>query len=118
VKCVLKRDGQVLLVRHTYGPDRWELPGGGVKRREEPSAAARREVHEELSIDVEEWRYLGELFARVDGKRDRVWCFSCEIGDGAIEPDHVEIAEAHWFAHDRLPPDRARHVARILEMQA
>ena len=43
VKCVLTCGDEILLVRHTYGrTDRWELPGGGVKRREEPRAAASR----------------------------------------------------------------------------
>ena len=70
VKCVLTRGDEVLLVRHTYGSStRWELPGGGVKRREEPRAAARREAREELGVDIADWRPLGDLFERIDGKR-------------------------------------------------
>ncbi|MDQ3933523.1 MAG: NUDIX domain-containing protein [Actinomycetota bacterium] len=115
VKCVLTRDGQVLLVRHTYGPDtRWELPGGGVKRREDPQEAARREAREELGVDLTEWRFLGDLFERIDGKRDTLWCYAAELGDRRIETNAAEIAEAAWFDRGALPADSHRYVGRIL----
>ena len=114
VKCVLTRDGEVLLVRHTYGDRRrWELPGGGIKRREQPVGAAQREVREELGIDVEDWTPLGDLFERIDRKHDHLWCFASEIDHRPLDPDHAEIAEARWFAPDRLPPHTAKYVARI-----
>jgi 8-oxo-dGTP pyrophosphatase MutT (NUDIX family) len=117
VKCVLVRDGQILLVRHTYGDgSRWDVPGGGVKRREEPGEAARREMREELGIDVTDWTYLGELFARIDGRRDQLWCFTSEIGDHEIELDRAEIAEAGWFRRDRLPERTAKYVGRIASL--
>jgi 8-oxo-dGTP pyrophosphatase MutT (NUDIX family) len=114
VKCVLTRGGEVLLVRHTYGDrSRWELPGGGIKRGEEPDDAARREVREELGIAIDDWNVLGDLFERIDRRRDRLWCFSAEIGDRQLDLDAAEIADAAWFRPDRLPPRAARYVARI-----
>ena len=44
--------GRVLLVNPTYKPG-WEMPGGVVELNESPAAACRREVTEELGIDVE-----------------------------------------------------------------
>jgi 8-oxo-dGTP diphosphatase len=117
VKCVIARGHEVLLVRHTYGPrTRWDLPGGGVKRREEPLDAARRETHEELGIDVDDWRLLGDLFERIDRKRDRLFCYATELGDRRIVRDEAEIAETRWFDRDRLPADTVRYVRRILEL--
>ena len=117
VKCVLTRGDEVLLVRHTYGREtRWELPGGGIKRREEPRDAARREAREELGVEIDDWRLLGDLFERIDGKRDTLWCFSAPLGDRRIETDGAEIAEARWFARDALPADSHRYVARILAL--
>jgi 8-oxo-dGTP pyrophosphatase MutT (NUDIX family) len=117
VKCLIARGREVLLVRHTYGREtRWELPGGGVKRREEPADAARREVREELGIDIEDWRFLGDLFERIDRKRDRLWCYSAELGERRIVRNEAEIAEARWFDRDRLPADVHRYVARTLEL--
>ena len=117
VKCVLTRGGEVLLVRHTYGHERrWELPGGGVKRGEEPAAAARREAREELGVDIGDWRFLGDLFERIDGKRDRLWCFESELAAGEVERDGVEIAEARWFDRAELPAEAARYVPLILAL--
>lgn len=117
VKCVLTRDDQVLLVRHTYGPEtRWELPGGGVKRNEEPRDAARREAREELGLDLDDWRFLGDLFERIDGKRDTLWCYAADVGERTIEANAAEIAEAAWFDRAALPPDAHRYVGRILAL--
>jgi 8-oxo-dGTP pyrophosphatase MutT (NUDIX family) len=117
VKCLLTERDRVLLVRHTYGPQRrWELPGGGIKRAEEPRAAARRETREELGVDIDDWRPLGDLFERIDGKRDTLWCFSAAVGDREIVTDGAEIAEARWFPRGALPADSHRYVARILAL--
>ena len=117
VKCVVTRGTEILLVRHTYGPrQRWELPGGGVKRREDPHAAARREAREELGIDIPEWTFAGDLFERIDGKRDRLFCFRAELKDERIERDPAEIAETRWFDRERLPANTHRYVPRILAL--
>lgn len=50
---VLLRDesGRVLLVKPTYKPG-WDLPGGMVEANEAPDDAARRELKEELGLDI------------------------------------------------------------------
>ena len=53
------RQRRVLLVRHTYGSRGWDLPGGSMKRGEAPVNAARREMHEELGVTIDDWRSLG-----------------------------------------------------------
>ena len=49
VRVMLIRDGQVLLIRHSYLRG-WYLPGGGLKRGESMEAAARREAREESGL--------------------------------------------------------------------
>jgi ADP-ribose pyrophosphatase YjhB (NUDIX family) len=50
---VLLRDeqGRVLLVKPTYKPG-WDLPGGMAEANEAPDDAARRELKEELGLDI------------------------------------------------------------------
>ena len=72
VKCVLTDGDRVLLVRHTYGPREWDLPGGGVKRGERPATTARREMHEELGSKIDDLRDAGEVLAALNRSRATV----------------------------------------------
>src|SRR5919198_1506018 len=82
VKCVVREGDAVLFVRHAYG-DRssWELPGGGIKRGEDPRAGAAREAGEELGLDLAEGRPPGR----------------------ELTLDEGEIEEARWFDLAALP---------------
>ena len=53
--CVIERsDGALLLVRQSYRRrEAWGFPGGLLKRGEEPSVAVRREVGEELGVEID-----------------------------------------------------------------
>ncbi|WNO69009.1 NUDIX hydrolase [Streptomyces sp. AM2-3-1] len=50
--------GRILLVKPSYRADSWEIPGGGLDAGEHPLQAVRREVKEELSIDLTPGRLL------------------------------------------------------------
>ncbi|MGZ4387735.1 MAG: NUDIX hydrolase [Gaiellaceae bacterium] len=115
VKCVLT-DGQlVLLVRHTYGPDLWELPGGSIKSEEEPRIAARREMREELGVDVADWAPLGELMGRMQHRRDVLHIFHAQLREPVLTLDLGELASARWFAPSELPVDVGQYVHPILD---
>lgn len=118
VVCVLTRGDEVLLVRHTYGRRwQWDLPGGGMRRSEEPPRAVEREVREELGVEAAGLVFLGELFERIGGKHDQLWCFSFELPAAEeVSPSPVEIGEARWFALDALPAERARYVDRVVAL--
>ena len=51
----IHRDGKVLLIRRRFDPNkgRWAPPGGLLEVGEDPQEAARREVREELGLEVE-----------------------------------------------------------------
>jgi 8-oxo-dGTP pyrophosphatase MutT (NUDIX family) len=114
VKCVVTHGDDVLLVRHTYGHRDWDLPGGWVKRRELPLEAARREMHEELGRDIDDWDALGELFVSVDHHRDNLHLFRAHLPDRRLDIDLTELAEAVWFPLDALPRDVGRYVPPIM----
>jgi 8-oxo-dGTP pyrophosphatase MutT (NUDIX family) len=97
--------GEVLLVRHTYGPARWELPGGGVHRGEEPRAALARELREELGLEYDEADV--EVLATMPGPgrfhRHRTHLFRVDVAEPRVRADPVEIAEVLW-CDPAVPP--------------
>jgi 8-oxo-dGTP pyrophosphatase MutT (NUDIX family) len=111
---VILRDGDALLVRHTYGDRRWGWPGGLVRRGEEPAATARREIREELGFDLEDWAPIGKLDYR---SRDRahhlVWCFLAQAGPEDPVLKRAEIAEVRWAPLDGVQSDTLDGTAQI-----
>ncbi len=49
--------GSLLIVRPSYKPT-WEIPGGAVGEDESPAAACRREIQEEIGLDIAPSRLL------------------------------------------------------------
>jgi 8-oxo-dGTP pyrophosphatase MutT (NUDIX family) len=115
VKCLLTDGDHVLLVRHTYGPRDWDVPGGGFKRDEPPAAAARREAHEELGLWIEDWVDLGEMPAILNHRAGALHCFQATVCEPAITIDPGELSVAQWFHRHELPPDLGRYVEPILD---
>jgi len=103
--CLIERaDGQVLLLRQTYR-NHWGLPGGLLKRGEDPADAARREVLEEVGLPIE---VIGQPAVVVDAAPQRVdLIFRAKprtAHDVAlVAPSSPEVVEARWFAPDDLP---------------
>lgn len=114
VKCVLTDGDKVLLVRHTYGHDWWDLPGGRIERSEPPAQAARREMSEELEVHDADWVSLGELLVETDHRHDTLHLFHAAVHGQAVMIDRGELSAARWFPLASLPEDLAPHVAPIL----
>jgi 8-oxo-dGTP pyrophosphatase MutT (NUDIX family) len=120
VKCVLTHRDEVLLVRHTYGPRGWELPGGSRKRNEDAATAATREMREELGLSVDSWQSLGHIEVVVDHHRDSLYCLKADVGspaDGRPELvlDLGELITAEWFRKAELPHPLGRYTRAVLE---
>ena len=105
---------RILLVRHTYGPREWDFPGGGLKRNESPLSAARREIREELGVDIDDWVAIGDVLSRFQHTNSTMHCFRADVHEPSLTLDRGEILAARWFALDALPPNLARHVSPIL----
>jgi 8-oxo-dGTP pyrophosphatase MutT (NUDIX family) len=110
-KALLVCGGEVLFVRHSYGPNRWELPGGGVRRGEGPLAALRRELAEELDVSAANPQALAVRYGPGRFSRHRTYLYRVDLTSPVITADPVEIVEARWW-DPAAPPGRLSRMAR------
>ena len=70
-RIMIQKDDSILLVSGWLSDGRWQLPGGGVKRRENFAKAALREMEEEVGIKtaLSNLKYLGERQIKDNGLR-------------------------------------------------
>lgn len=95
-------DERVLLLRHSYGPAVWALPGGGLRRGESPEACARRELAEELGLAVGQLVLVGTFAETISGAPHTAHLYACRT-DGHPRPDRREVIEARFFPAHSLP---------------
>ncbi|MGQ9366583.1 NUDIX domain-containing protein [Azospirillum sp. ST 5-10] len=119
VRAIVLRPGtgaapEVLMIRHSYVGG-WHLPGGGVARGETLAEAMRREVREEVGLEVESGVQPLGMYARFrHGASDHVAVFVVERWSGTPRPDGMEIVETTFFPLDALPDDTSPATRRRL----
>jgi 8-oxo-dGTP pyrophosphatase MutT (NUDIX family) len=95
--------GELALIRNSYGrTDLFVLPGGGVGPFEDPSAAARRELKEELGIEVTELSLRSTHSNVAEGKRDQIFLFEATTRVAATANSY-EILEVRSSSPESLP---------------
>lgn len=107
--------GDVLLLRHSYGPEVWALPGGGLKAGEDPEDCARREVAEELGITLGTVQSLGAIEEVLSGSPHTAHLFAA-ICDARPTPDGREVIAARFFPSHSLPEPLGDTTRRRIQM--
>jgi 8-oxo-dGTP diphosphatase len=106
---IFNDEGHVLLLKHSFrAGSGWGIPGGFLEAGEHPEQALRRELHEEIGLDVRQV----EIFTARSFKRPQQVeiLFRCRA-NGAVKPQTIEIEQAQWFSVHSLPaglPDDQR----------
>ena len=101
--------GKVLLSRRKKGTHLsglWEFPGGKVEPGEDPRAALRRELEEELGILTSVGEISDVTFHRYDeaGKAVLLLFFHATREEGSPEPQAIDVAEVKWADATALDP--------------
>ncbi len=107
VRAMLLKDGQVVLVRHTYVPG-WYFPGGGVEAGESFGEALAREMAEEAGAFLTGPAELFGLYRNAHADvRDHVALFVCRDWEqrGALALPNREIVASELFPLDALPAE-------------
>lgn len=88
--CATDGSNKVLAVQRGYGSmtGLWEFPGGKIEADESAENACRRELNEELNIEVSDLHAFYTVEYDYPDFHLRMDCFLCHIANG--EPQHAD----------------------------
>jgi ADP-ribose pyrophosphatase YjhB (NUDIX family) len=110
---IFDEEGRILLLDHVFRPDSgWGIPGGFLTKGEQPEAALRRELKEEIGTEVED---VEMLFARTLPRPRQIEIYFRARVIGQPQPCSFEIRSAGWFSIDDLPPELSQDQRRLIE---
>lgn len=108
VGALIMQGDKVLLIRRRYEPGegKWSIPGGLIELGEKADEAVKREVKEEIGIDVEVEHLIdaADIIVRENEKIKYHFVllgFLCKPTSGDIKPNQ-EVMDFGWFSSDEL----------------
>lgn len=114
IVAVIKEDNILLARSPHFPPKLYSLLSGFVEAGEFLENAVRREVKEEVGIEIKNLKYIGSH--PWPFSNSLMFGFTAEYSSGDIVMDPNEIEAADWFSFDNLPtiPDGYLSFARII----
>lgn len=117
VAAVLVRDGKFLATQRGYGEfkDFWEFPGGKMEPGESKKEALKREIREELDLEITVDSELMTVEYDYPSFHLTMHCFLCSIASGTPvlrEHEHAlwlcreDLHSVHWLPADEAVVER------------
>ncbi len=113
---LVTRGRELLLARaHRFPPAMYSALAGFVEPGETIEDCIRREVREEVGVEVDRITYFASQSWAFP--HSLMIAFTAEYAGGELRPDETEIAEARWFAFDAVPvlPPSVSIARRLIE---
>ncbi len=102
VSATIERDGRILIGKRSpekvFGPGVWELPSGRIEQGETPRSGLKREMKEELGVDIIGAQEYHSYLIQQPPLPDEivVICFACQIPSDQIPIRSKEHVELKW----------------------
>ena len=102
VAAIIQRDGAYFATQRGYGEfeGMWEFPGGKIEPGESPEDALKREILEELGVDITIDNFLCTTDYDYPSFHLTMHCYLCRIKSGVIELR--EHKSAQWLTAETL----------------
>ena len=110
---VFDDEERLLLLEHEFRADsRWGLPGGFISQGEQADDALRRELREEVSLEVDD---VELYFVRTLKRPPQLeMYFACKAVNTPT-PSSFEIRQAQWFNPNDLPNDLSNDQRKMIK---
>jgi ADP-ribose pyrophosphatase YjhB (NUDIX family) len=96
--------GRILLLDHVLRPQSgWGTPGGFIEPNEQPEDAIRRELKEEIGLELSD---VEQVWVRTIQKHVEIVFSAKSAGD--LKVQSAEIHSAKWFPVSELPAEMSR----------
>ena len=120
VAVLVNQDDQVLISRrasHQHQGDKWEFPGGKVESNETSQEALRREIDEELGVQIESAELLRDITHQYEDRKVLLDIYLVKKWVG--EPSGKEGQLICWVAKQELNnytfPDANAEIISVLQ---
>ena len=102
VAAIITHEGNILATQRGSGiyAGKWEFPGGKIEAGESPEAALRREIREELDVEIKVCRHLTTIEHDYPDFHLIMHCFLSVIANGTLHLN--EHLSAKWLSPDNL----------------
>lgn len=105
--------GRILLLEHVFRPDSgWGIPGGFLARGEQPEEGLRRELREEVGLELDDVKLL---LVRSLHRPRQIEIYFRARPQGEPQPRSFEIKRAEWFALDDLPAELSKDQRTMIQ---
>ena len=102
VAAIIQKDNKILATQRGYGEFEggWEFPGGKVEPGERPEDALKREIREELAIEIEVGELLDTIEYNYSSFHLSMKCFICKMKEGDLVLKEHKAAQ--WLSGNML----------------